>query len=373
MIVRQIGAVMALTLASCGTQASENAVTSANGATEASGTPAAAVQKADADTGTKPAPGELKTFKDWTVGCDNVGACKATALAPEDGDMPGVLASISREPGANGQVTFAALSSEMIPLPLRVAIDGKAVGEGGRTDDDATRIEGDLARRIVAAAANGSTLSIADGQKLGSSDISLAGLSAALRYMDAQQGLAGSTAAFVAKGPAAPTPPARTMPIVVATTPGGEAQQPTPAQLAQMNKTAQCEMPDGADASPEVAALGGRQTLVILPCSAGAYNVIGALFVIGPEGVRPAEVDAPSGFDETGADSQTPVVSVVNGGFEDGLLTSFAKGRGLGDCGVGQKFAWDGRRFRLVQQEAMGECRGSTDYITTWRAKVVRR
>ena len=47
--------------------------------------------------------------------------------------------------------------SEMIPLPLRVAIDGKAVGEGGRTDDDATRIEGDLARRIVAMFDGGSS------------------------------------------------------------------------------------------------------------------------------------------------------------------------------------------------------------------------
>jgi hypothetical protein len=56
----------------------------------------------------------------------------------------------------------------------------------------------------------------------------------------------------------------------------------------------------------------------------------------------------------------------------NGLLTSFSKGRGIGDCGVGSNFAWDGARFRLVEQEEMGECRGSTDYISTWRARVVR-
>ena len=28
--------------------------------------------------------------------------------------------------------------------------------------------------------------------------------------------------------------------------------------------------------------------------------------------------------------------------------------------------------FRLVEQSEMGECRGSTDYITTWRALVRR-
>jgi hypothetical protein len=63
---------------------------------------------------------------------------------------------------------------------------------------------------------------------------------------------------------------------------------------------------------------------------------------------------------------------LVNAGWDtkQGLLTSFAKGRGLGDCGVGDDYAWDGSRFRLVRQIAMGECRGSTDYITTWRAVV---
>ena len=48
-------------------------------------------------------------------------------------------------------------------------------------------------------------------------------------------------------------------------------------------------------------------------------------------------------------------------------------GRGVGDCGVHQDYVWDGTRFRLVQQEEMSECRGSLDYITTWRAQVVGR
>ena len=54
-------------------------------------------------------------------------------------------------------------------------------------------------------------------------------------------------------------------------------------------------------------------------------------------------------------------------------LASFFKGRGLGDCGAGQEWAWDGEMFRLIHAEAMGECRGSTDYITIWRAQAVGR
>jgi hypothetical protein len=45
------------------------------------------------------------------------------------------------------------------------------------------------------------------------------------------------------------------------------------------------------------------------------------------------------------------------------------KSRGLGDCGLVQNWAWDGQRFRLVLQQEMTECRGSLEFITTWRAE----
>ena len=35
---------------------------------------------------TAPQPGELKTFRDWIVGCDNGRACQAVALVPESED-----------------------------------------------------------------------------------------------------------------------------------------------------------------------------------------------------------------------------------------------------------------------------------------------
>ncbi|MGZ8311176.1 MAG: DUF1176 domain-containing protein, partial [Allosphingosinicella sp.] len=33
-----------------------------------------------------PQPNELRTFRDWTVGCDNGLACGGIALLPEDGN-----------------------------------------------------------------------------------------------------------------------------------------------------------------------------------------------------------------------------------------------------------------------------------------------
>jgi hypothetical protein len=62
---------------------------------------------------------------------------------------------------------------------------------------------------------------------------------------------------------------------------------------------------------------------------------------------------------------------LTNGGWDakTRTLSSYAKGRGIGDCGVSQTYAWDGTRFRLIDQNVMGECRGSIDYITVWTAR----
>ena len=63
---------------------------------------------------------------------------------------------------------------------------------------------------------------------------------------------------------------------------------------------------------------------------------------------------------------------LINAGWDkaQGLLSSFSKGRGLGDCGTTADYAWDGERFRLVEQARWASA-GSIDYITTWRAQVI--
>jgi hypothetical protein len=130
-------------------------------------------------------------------------------------------------------------------------------------------------------------------------------------------------------------------------------------------------LPLVADIAPEAYRLGDGATLVLVPCSRGAYNLSSALFVIEDGKAMPAKIDAPSGFTEIGATVDIP--EVVNGSVENGVLTSYAKARGLGDCGVQQDFVWDGTMLRLAQQAEMGECRGNPNLLTTWRTRVVRR
>ncbi|RZM06269.1 MAG: DUF1176 domain-containing protein [Sphingomonas sp.] len=330
------------------------------------------------DTHAPPKPGATKTFTDWTAGCDNALRCTLGSLLPDASiGEDTITLNLTREPGpvasGGGKVSLAIETrndqSATKRPPASFTVDGKPI---------ALRDAAAAATAIAAAIANAQSLKILDASGATLATVSLKGAAAALRYIDAQQGRAGSIDAVVAKGPAPSRAPTPALPVIAAVAPSGAAAKLTPAQIATMRKRGACDIgnfPSGADPeqfAPEVHALGGGKSLAILPCSTGAYNLIGALFIIDGARITPAQTDAPSGFDETGADSGTPVRSVVNGSFESGILTSYAKARGLGDCGVHQSFVWDGTRLRLSEQSEMGECRGNIDYITTWRAKVTR-
>ena len=54
-----------------------------------------------------PHPAELKTFQDWTVGCDNGGACHAVALMPEDWPDDALTMSVRREAGTDAPPVVA--------------------------------------------------------------------------------------------------------------------------------------------------------------------------------------------------------------------------------------------------------------------------
>ena len=337
--------------------------------------PAAPQPTPTTDTHAPPKPGATKTFTDWTAGCDNALRCTLGSLLPDASiGQDNLTLNLVREPGpvANGggkmSLAIETRNDQAATKrpPASFVVDGKPIALRD-------------AAALAAAIANAQSLKILDANGATLATLSLKGAAAALRYIDAQQGRAGTVDAIVAKGPAASRAPTPALPVIAAVTPSGTAAKLTPAQIATMRKRGSCSLenfPTGANAAifdPETHALGGGKTLVMLPCSTGAYNMIDALFIIDGATITPAQTDAPSGFEETGADSATPVKSVVNGSFENGVLTSYAKGRGLGDCGVHQSFVWDGTRLRLSEQSEMGECRGNIDYITTWRATVARQ
>ncbi len=313
-----------------------------------------------------PQPGELKTFRDWIVGCDNGRTCQAVALVPEseDGDQYLMLV-LRRGPEAQAKAELRWTAPDGPPRRATLTIDGKAAAQSTGT---VIFIDPALAAALAAGAT--AEVTTTPGGKVG--DASLGGLAAAMRYIDDKQKRVGTMTALVAKGVGKTVvlPPA--LPVVKLAP--ADARPPRMLSVARVTQligpdVAKCDY-TSAKVEPEAFRLDAQTSLVTVvhPCGNGAYNYYSSAFLIDEAGkVRPATFDTDKPNPKDGEN-----LGLVNAGYDPKTrrLSSFMKGRGLGDCGSGQDYVWDGTRFRLVEQTDMGECRGSMDYIRTWRAVV---
>jgi hypothetical protein len=190
--------------------------------------------------------------------------------------------------------------------------------------------------------------------------------------MDEQQRRIGTPTALVRRGTRAAAAAVPPLPVVAA--PPVSRARPlalSAAALAALRKKHGCTLDEvGGPEEAETAALGGGETLLLLACGSGAYNVSYVPFVVRRGRAELAAFDHRPGW---WAEEGKPMLTNAGWDSKRGLLSSFSKGRGLADCGTDSDYAWDGRAFRLVKQAEMDECRGSRDYITTWRARLVRR
>lgn len=318
-----------------------------------------------------PQQGPMKTFGDWVVACDNVKRCEMTSLLPESGDWSdaGWQMAVTRDAGPAGGWTVE-LMGEDAPKGAALAVEGQGGARIWRGD----RFGGADAAALVAALANGKAVIVRDGAGKSLARISLSGSSASLRFIDAEQGRAGTVSAMVAKGakPGSIVPAAAPLPVIMSIRPTGTAAALSPALLNQLWTQSDCAENYDGDSRPEIErhALGGGATLVLVPCGAGAYNFSSVPYVVKAGKVQIAAFDSTPGW---GGDGGPPML--VNAGFDakTGELGSYAKGRGIGDCGSAETYVWDGTRFRLTEARAMGECRGSSNWLTVWRARAVAK
>lgn len=322
-----------------------------------------------------PQPTELKTFQDWTVGCDNGAACHAVALMPEEWPEDGLTMSVRRGPEAGAQpVLEFELGSDS--NAASVSADGRRLAVRLIGSEGTTRVAPADTAAMIAALRSADRVELlgAEGKKLGT--VSLRGASAALLYMDEKQRRTGTATALVRPGTRPMPGPPPPLPAVTAR-PLSSARPLalSAAAITALRRKHGCEIDEvGGPDEAESSALGASESLLLLACGSGAYNVSYVPFILrGGRGAVRAEIAAFDVNPGWWGDEGKPIL--VNAGWdkEKGLLGSFSKARGLGDCGSMAEYAWDGRAFRLVEQADMGECRGSRDYITTWRARVVRK
>ncbi len=318
-----------------------------------------------------PQPGDIKSFGDWSVGCDNGWMCQAVSLVPEDQADSVAFARtvITVPPGPNPAIE---IEIDIDPLPdgaLMLAVDDRQAAPLERRDG-ALVVSGAAARAVVAAMVNGRKLALwRAGRPLAA--VSLMGSSAMLRYIDAQQRRADTTAAFVARGTGATVPMPPALPRIVQMAPPARViADPSGPAAFGLRRLAGCtDEVEGRSDPIHAFALDGRALLVLVPCGSGAYNGTFVPLITSGGTTDTARFDLSPGDDGAGR----PLLINADWDGATGTLSSYYKGRGLGDCGVARSYVWDGTHFRLTQSREMTECRGAATWIINWRAAIDRK
>ena len=323
-----------------------------------------------------PSPSELRTFRDWTVGCDNGLACGAVALLPEAADWE-QWTTLSLTRGAEPDSAPVLMLPEVEEVPASMWADGVRLPVRFAPGDAGVMVESDRPQALVDALRRAQAIELRDEQGAVIKRVSLSGAAAAMLFIDEAQRRLGTTTALVQQGrraPAAmPAPPALPQ-IRIAAAPTDGPLSLTPDRIAQLRRDSGCTIEEvGGPDEYETAQIATGTTLVLLACGTGAYNLGSVPFVASVENgrivARIADFDRQWDLDAGGQPSLTNAFWNAR----DRLLVEYAKGRGIGDCGVLAQYGWDGARFRLVRQEEMGECRGSTKFIRTWNSEVIGR
>lgn len=307
-----------------------------------------------------------QAFSDWQVTCNNQNFC----VARNTGEHGGLVMTLSRSAGAHTDAVLRldlgglTVRTNEADIATRLLLDGKPLAlspEHWRmtpwhlmTDDTVTIAE------FLAMVQDGKAITLQKGHQ----SISLAGLKAALLFIDAQQKRVGSETAWIEKGddPPLSVPPAPALKGVAVVNP-----TPTPLSLDERNDLLdygnwrmngiKCSL-DPSRREVRVTALTDDKALLMIACEAGAYNTIDLAWIVSrnkPLASHAVRLRLPF---NSGAESND--MELMNAVFDEKSreLITLAKGRGLTDCGIQTRWRFDGQRFRLVRYAEEPSCDG---------------
>jgi hypothetical protein len=373
--------VAAVALAACG----ERSAAKADSAAGAQAGPTAAAAPA--------MKSESRTFRDWYAVCDNGNLCAAYT----GGSTGWILVQI--EAGAEGQpgvrVGMWPDGGDALKTPIILIIDGKRhATTAGPEDTSSAVLPAADVRAVIAELAAGHAVSLSAGGE--SVDLPVAGASASLLWFDERQGRLDTTTALIRKGskPASTVLAAPALPAIVAAPAVSQTGFDAPrdpmnsdddshnavlsAALEALPAVKQCREGTSFNEYLQKAVTASRLNATTelwgIPCDSGAYNASYAYYLTGLGGTNPRLVNFP-GIDgattPTGEDGDNGWL--INPSYDPATrtLSAFAKGRGLGDCGVAQTWTWTGQAFVLNREQVMSDCWGmvSDFWPTTYRSR----
>ena len=360
---------------------------------------------------TLPAKAQNRTFKAWNAQCTE-NACIGATLTPGGR----VSLGISRRSGATSRwrISLANIAADIAPgAPVAIGVDGQRpmlfrAGSGYRVEGG-TIVLSDPARlpQLLAALRRGNRAILSFTHLQGFPlrlDFSLAGLSAATLWMDERQGRTD-----------APKPPPETSeaPQAIPPVPGespsdtvaesgadaeAESAGETPEPPAAEKRPSDADEPKTAAKIPQAKPSSGKapayypgavltahlddgeckdfekenlknarsaepldenKTVYLLPCYAGAYNVIYRVYVFDKRYPSDVKRELFAGYsDDLGWYGKD---SLINADYdpETKTLSALEKGRGLGDCGSRPTYQWSKNGWRLMELRSWDKCDGS--------------
>lgn len=327
---------------------------------------------------TGPRPEETATFRDWVTGCDNERDCAAIALEVGPGGTDGRidhLEIVIEQPLANHIGPSVSLKvphsvAQQANLRLFIDQDDQKIEPpvAGRT-----RIQGEAARKLVRHMRRGNWALLLDWDGRTVARASLAGLTAALLRIDDQQGKLDTPVALARPGKRIGYDdlPGYSVSLI---RPRGSARPPAVRAARSAPEAIDENRCNDTPHQPARAIrLDEASSMLVEPwvCGNGAYNLYSNIIIVDNDGLsRPAAFDYDNGIAGDG-----PSNVLVNVAWNESKreLESFIRHRGLGDCGRLDRYIWDGKMFRLSEQQVMPECRGSFDRIRTWTVDVADR
>lgn len=307
--------------------------------------------------------------KDWEIACDNTRTCRAAGYQTED-VVPNASVLLTRKAGPNQPVVAElqlaqTADDDATPATLQMSIGRRSLGTVKMDREHrAGQLSPEQTTALLAALPNKDPVAWTAGKT--SWSISKMGANAVLLKMDEFQGRLDTPGALIRKGskPESSALPALPAPVVLSPhiKPGQAEPRLSAAQtkgllaeLRQSDKEGDCAglVPESGEA-PTLAleALSDKRMLVSTECWRGAYNTGNGYWV--------ANRSAPYSPRFITADADH---------HDDGVLTSFHKGRGIADCIGSDTWTWDGRSFIHTSTTTTGMCRqfaagGAWDFPT---------
>jgi Protein of unknown function (DUF1176) len=314
----------------------------------------------------------LREFRDWIVGCDNTRSCHATNLpltptfegnqSYSDGPSLGrVQMSIKWDDTASCaqasiKISVKALFPDERPIgPITaLKVDQELLGIPIRFEGEQVILPPCGDKAVLDGVLNGTTLSLLDQNGVAAAGVSLRGLKDAVDYVAEQKAashLKPPKSGVIYAIPRHNAPPAQLNRKALNTL--------RPINLCGISALNQQVPPASFHR------LDANTSLAIIPpvCNLESSNFHHRIVLY-----NNSRKLLPLEFDSKPDELPSDLLSNARWNSDTLRLETTTHHRMLGDCGIAQSYAWDGRRFRLVETSEMSVCRGSRVLITTWRA-----